>query len=56
MRPRLENIFAQSGFHCLLRILDAGPVPHHEAVAGFSSPSFEGERKIGKEDGRLLDF
>lgn len=45
-----------SGFHCLPGIVDTAPVSHHEAVAGFSSTSFEGERKIGKERGRLLDF
>ena len=32
------------------------PVPHHETLAGFFSPSFEGGRNCGKEGGGLLEF
>jgi hypothetical protein len=53
-RSAFKNVFALSGFHCLPWILDTARVPHHEAVAGFCSPSFEGANKSGSASAALL--
>lgn len=41
--------------HCLWKIRRCC-APHHQALAGFFSPSFEGGRKSGGERVRLLEF
>jgi len=53
-----EIVFALFRFHCDFRIPNAnGPAAcHQQAVVGFVSASFEGEKKSGVSSAGSLDF
>jgi hypothetical protein len=59
-RKILRSVLLKLFSHCLVFIVyqnsRRSSVPHHEALAGFFSTSFEGGRKSGGERGRLLEY